>query len=132
MKHLSTTQFRSILAIIIVITVIVTAALFNKTCVNQDQSTDLVEYTSFDEAPWDVEFTEDYVYNVDSEYIYFYEDTLFNETTQGIMMFKVRKDLALQTLDDRDPYYMTKSCIVEFERSTIVRKDKEGTSKEGG
>jgi len=135
MKRLSTTQKGSILGALLVIAVIVASILiFYKGCTTStsDVKKTSEEYASFDEAPWDIEFTEDHVYNIDSEYIYFYVDTLFNETTQGIKMFKVRKDLTLQALDKKGPYYITKSCIVKFEKSTIIRKESIEILKGGG
>ena len=75
----------------------------------------------FDEQPWDIEFELANVYDIDDTHTYFFIDTVYNATTSGIMMYKVPIHLTLRAIDERDTYYITKSCVVVFEGSTIVR-----------
>ena len=80
------------------------------------------EYISFDKHPWDVEFDTEHIYDMNDSLIYFFVDTLYNATTEGITMYSVRKDLALQALDESGSYYITKSCVTKHEGTTLVRK----------
>jgi len=115
---------RSVLLLILLLIGLALLLVRCKPSSEQMYNAQTTESIAFDQHPWDVEFDEEHIYDMNDSIIYFFEDTIYNETTQGIRMYSVRKDLALQALDQRGSYYMTKAPVVKFEGHTFVRTKK--------
>ena len=109
----------STLKVLVFAALVILAACLIECCTPSKSEQYLI---SFDEAPWDVEFDDDHIFDQNETFIYFYKDTIYNEDTKGILMYKVRKDFTLPTLDERGRSYITKSYVVEFEKSVLIRK----------
>ena len=120
---------------ILVILLAITLAFLLAGCTSRSERMQIQlekESIAFDSYPWDVEFSVNDIYNETDTHFYFYQDTMYNSTTKGIMMYKVRKDCTLRALDERGSYYITKGPVVDFEGSTLMRNELENTSKGGG